>query len=51
MVTGGAFAHNFGLASSAAGVTNNGKIGFVVLLSIVFFVAIYNTFIKKEKQN
>ena len=42
MLAGGAFAHNFGMASSATGVTQNGKIGFSIALVIVLFIAIYN---------
>jgi hypothetical protein len=43
MTTGAAFMHNFGMASSAAGVTTNGKIGFVAALAIVIFIARCNT--------
>ena len=46
MVAGAAFAHNFSMASSAAGVTGNGKIGFTVAAVVVIFIAVYNTFIK-----
>jgi YedE family putative selenium metabolism protein len=48
MVAGAAFAHNFKMASSAAGVTANGKIGFAVAFIIVIFIALYNTFGKKK---
>ena len=44
MIAGSAFAHNFAMASSAAGVTNNGKIGFAVIFATVIFIAVYNTF-------
>ena len=41
LAAGAAVAHNFGLASSAAGPTANGQIaviiGFVVILAIAFF--------------
>ncbi|MDR2720628.1 MAG: YeeE/YedE family protein, partial [Nitrososphaerota archaeon] len=47
MITGAAIAHNFQMASSAAGVTANGKIGLVIVFIIVIFIAIYNTFGKK----
>lgn len=48
MTAGAAFAHNFGMASSAAGVTTNGKIGFAVFFVSMLFIAVYNTFIKKK---
>ena len=48
MTAGAAFAHNFSMASSAAGVTVNGKTGFVIALVVVLFIAAYNTFIKNE---
>ena len=46
MIFGVAFAHNFSMASSAAGVTTNGQIGFVIALVVVVLIAVYNTFIK-----
>jgi hypothetical protein len=49
MIAGSAFAHNFSMASSPAGVTENGKIGFVITLIVVLFIAVYNTFSKKAK--
>ena len=48
MTAGAALAHNFKMASSAAGVTVNGKIGFAVAFVIVVFIAVYNTFGKKK---
>ena len=48
MLAGAAFAHNFGMASSAAGVTANGKTGFFIILAIVLFIAVYNTFGKNK---
>lgn len=48
LIAGAAFAHNFGMASSAAGVTMNGQIGFVVLLVGVLAIAVFNTFFKKQ---
>jgi len=48
MIAGSAFAHNFKMASSAAGVTDNGKVGFSIVLVIVIFIAVYNTFNKKK---
>jgi len=47
MTAGSAFAHNFGMASSPAGVTENGKVGFAVAAVIVICIAVYNTFMKK----
>jgi len=49
MMAGAAFAHNFTMASSPAGVTENGKIGFIVLSVIVIAIAICNTFYGKKK--
>ena len=48
MITGVAFAHNFAMASSAAGVTNNGKVGFAVAFVVIISIAAYNTFVKKR---
>ncbi|MDR1701158.1 MAG: YedE-related selenium metabolism membrane protein [Sporomusaceae bacterium] len=48
MVAGAAFAHNFNMASSAAGVTANGKIGFAVAFLLVIIIAVYNTCNKRE---
>ena len=48
MVAGAAFAHNFQMVSSAAGVTANGKIGFLVAFIVVIFIALYNTFGRKK---
>jgi len=49
MIAGSAFAHNFHMASSAAGATNNGKIGLAVSFAVVFFIAVYNTFGKGKE--
>jgi YedE family putative selenium metabolism protein len=49
MIVGSAFAHNFSMASSGAGVTDNGVIGLLVLFPLVIFIAIYNTFVKKKE--
>jgi len=46
MIAGGAFAHNFNMASSLDGVTFNGKIGFAIFFSLVIFIAVFNTFRK-----
>jgi uncharacterized membrane protein YedE/YeeE len=43
MTAGAALMHNFGMASSAAGVTANGKAGFACALVVVIFIAVYNT--------
>ena len=52
MTVGAASAHNFRMASSAAGVTANGKIGFAIVFAIVIFIAVYNTFGKgKASEN
>jgi len=40
---GAAICHNFGLASSGAGTTPNGRIAFVICVIIVFAIAILNT--------
>ena len=49
---GAAMAHNFSLASSAAGIGDNTIIGFIIATTIVLFIAIYNTFCnKKEKKS
>lgn len=40
---GAAICHNFGLASSGAGVTLNGRIAFVVCAVVVFAIAVLNT--------
>jgi len=48
MIAGAAFAHNFGMASSPAGVTQNGMISFGVAGAVVIFIAVYNTLIKTK---
>ena len=48
MTSGAAIAHNFDFASSPAGVTDNGKIGFAIVFAVVIFVAAYNTFGTKQ---
>ena len=47
LMVGAAFAHNFGLASSGAGPTANGKIAVVIGLIVITCIACVNTF-KKE---
>lgn len=48
MVFGAALAHNLSLASSAAGVSENGPIGFVIAAVVVLFIAVYNTYFTKK---
>ena len=47
LVVGAAFAHNFGLASSAAGPTGAGKLAVVIGLVVVALIGCLNTFQKK----
>lgn len=47
LFVGAAFVHNFGLASSGAGPTANGKIGVIVGLAAVTVIACVNTFRKE----
>lgn len=42
-VGGAAICHNFGLASSSAGTTFNGRIAFLICTAIVFIIAFANT--------
>lgn len=48
MVFGAAIAHNFSLASSPAGMTANGKVAFVIAMTIVTIIAVYNTYFNKK---
>ena len=48
-LVGAALVHNFGLASSAAGTTGNGRIAFFVCVIIVFAIAVMNS--KKVSAN
>ena len=50
LAAGAAFAHNFGLASSADGPTANGKIAVVIGIVAVAGIAIVNTFTKREEK-
>lgn len=43
LAIGAAFAHNFGLASSAAGPTENGKIAVIIGIVVVAVIAVANT--------
>lgn len=47
LIVGAAFAHNFGLAASAAGPTDAGKIAVVIGIAAVSAIACVNTFGKK----
>ena len=47
LIAGAAFAHNFGLASSADGPTSAGKIAVLIGIGIVAVIACLNTFRKK----
>jgi hypothetical protein len=49
MIFGAAIAHNFGTAASGAGVTTNGKVGFIIAVVIMLGIAVYNTFFDKAK--
>ena len=42
LLIGGAFVHNFGLASSAAGPTANGKVAVIIGLAVVVVVGLMN---------
>ena len=48
LLTGSAFCHNFGLASSGAGPTENGKIAVVIGIVVVTVIALMNT--RKENK-
>ena len=48
LMAGAAFAHNFGLASSGAGPTANGKIAVIIGIVVVAAIAACNTFRKKD---
>ena len=47
LIAGAAFAHNFGLASSADGPTAAGKIAVIIGLVVVALIGCLNTFKKK----
>ncbi len=47
LMAGAAISHNFKLASSAKGVTENGKIGLLIALAVIVVIAVVNTFNKK----
>ncbi len=48
LMVGAAFCHNFGLASSGAGPTTNGKIAVIIGIVVVAAIAAINTFRKSE---
>ena len=48
LMVGAAFCHNFGLASSGAGPTANGKIAVIIGIVVVAAIAAVNTFHKSE---
>ena len=48
LAIGAAFAHNFGLASSAAGPTANGKVAVIIGIVVVAVIAVANTVQKKR---
>ncbi len=48
LMVGAAFCHNFGLASSGAGPTANGKIAVIIGIVVVAAIAAANTFRKSE---
>lgn len=48
LIAGAAFAHNFGLASSAEGPTANGKAAVLIGIAAVAAIACFNTFRNKE---
>lgn len=49
MVAGAAACHNFGLASSAQGPTQAGKIAVVIAIVVMLTVACVNTFVKRRQ--
>lgn len=48
LMVGAAFAHNFGLASSAEGPTANGKIAVLIGIAVVAVIAVCNTWRKAD---
>jgi len=51
MIFGGAVAHNFSLASSTAGLGENGVAGFAVAMALLLVIAVANTFFNKKGAN
>ena len=50
MIAGAAFCHNFGLASSAKGPTENGKIAVLVGFGVALAVSLIFTFVRKKEK-
>ncbi len=50
LLTGAAFCHNFGLASSANGPTENGKIAVIIGLAVITIIAVVNTIQGKKNK-
>ncbi len=50
LMAGAAFAHNFGLASSAEGPSANGKTAVIIGIAVVTVIACVNTFNKKDSR-
>ena len=48
LMVGAAFAHNFGLASSAEGPTANGKLAVIIGIAVVAVIAVMNSVRKAE---
>lgn len=48
LMVGAAFCHNFGLASSGAGPTVNGKIAVIIGIVVVTVIACFNTFCQRS---
>ena len=48
LLAGAAFCHNFGLASSGKGPTDNGKIAVIIGIVVVLVIACLNTFRKEN---
>jgi len=49
MTFGAALAHNLSLASSSAGVSDNGPAALIIAFIVVAAIAVFNTFFKKER--
>ena len=49
LIVGAAFCHNFGLASSADGPTNNGRIAVIIGIVVVAVIAYVNTFKRNDE--
>ncbi len=49
LIAGAAFMHNFGLAATPAGVTENGQITVIVTLVVLIVIGLANSIIKKAK--